>query len=232
MSDIHEYERWKEFSKGYKDKVFSLTEFPYYVNRMVHEIPDKYCSVLNVGTGPTINLNRSLVEAEHSVVAMDFCQDMLDVAEEQFFHNDVRYELGDMTNIPFNEDTFDVVVSTNSILPPQRLDVVNTIFEIHRVLKEGGVFIGFLCSFVSALNCIELGVNTEADHMQSRVMDTGGWQCFHTRKTIESEFHMFKDLNIEIVALDGGAEQRAIQEIYGIGTHDIPVYEYLAKATK
>jgi len=156
---------------------------------------------------------------------------MLDEAK-RFEHPNLDYVLTDSRNLSFNSNYFDSVVSVNSILPPKREDVNFMVGEVYRVLRPGGVFVAFLCSYdnVQEANKIH-GMHLTCDDDALAVTDTTGWQCFHTLETITDMMDGFI-YNTKKIMLDTKQEISEIERLYGIDTTTAPLYEYLLVATK
>lgn len=58
---------------------------------------------------------------------------------------DLNIQEGDMTALPFADDTFDFVYSYNSIFHMKKVEIAKSIQELKRVLKPGGLmFVNFL----------------------------------------------------------------------------------------
>ena len=92
------------------------------------------------GTGSTGLLAARKVGARGKVTLFDLSDDMLDVAREKAetegLHERVEFRAGDMVQLPFADDSFDVVLSTYSLCPlyaPAR-----GALELYRVARPGG----------------------------------------------------------------------------------------------
>jgi len=82
---------------------------------------------------------------------MDYSNDMLEIAKARFKNNglnNIECKQGDVGNIPFENETFDLVLSMNGfhVFP----DKEKAFSEIKRVLKNNGLFIG--CFYVKGIN--------------------------------------------------------------------------------
>jgi ubiquinone/menaquinone biosynthesis C-methylase UbiE len=224
---------WKQFSRDYDCKVFSLTKVPQRREQILERL--KPGKILNVGCGSTSYLNRDIIHQGNHVVATDFCQAMLDVAQEDFMHPDLEYILADSKQLPFEDFSFDSVVSVNSILPPERKEVYQMGNEIYRVLKKGGVFVSFLCSYDNIKRAKDnLGLDIKLDNEQMRVMDTTGWQCFHTPNLIRKlvERSGFFKYSFKKVFLETKQEIDELKRLYDVDTSKSLIYEYLLVAHK
>lgn len=114
--------------------------------------------VLDVGTGTgrlAIEFARGIPDVE--VIGLDLSDVALELARDNVRRSQVSlrvsFERGDAEDIPFEEDAFDLVISSNTLHliknPVKMLD------EIHRVLKPEGTF------FISDLRRSWLGALSE-----------------------------------------------------------------------
>ncbi|MFZ5807105.1 MAG: ubiquinone/menaquinone biosynthesis methyltransferase [Verrucomicrobiota bacterium] len=89
--------------------------------------------VLDLATG-TGKIALPLQKAGLDVTGVDFCAEMLDIAQFKGLKNTV---LADITNLPFSDSTFDAVTIGFAMrnLEKRRLEALQ---EMHRVLKPGG----------------------------------------------------------------------------------------------
>ncbi len=224
---------WDKLAKDYEKKVLSLTKIPERRKQILTEM--KKGKVLNLGTGPTPYLNRDLIKQKNKVIATDFSKKMLEVAAHLFSHPNLEYKLADSKNLPFQNNTFDSVVSVNSILPETREDVNIMIKEIHRVLKPSGKFVAFLPSYETAIESIKIyGTNPKIDDKNLRVYDSGQWQCFHTKETIKKIMSKdgFKKYKIKKVFQNTKEEIKQIKRIYDIDISKHPSYHHFLVAEK
>lgn len=93
--------------------------------------------ILDIGTGPGF-FAIILSQKGHSVTAVDISQDMLDKAKEnaRYYGAQVQFELLDAQSLPFEDDSFDLVISrdvTWTLQEPEEM-----LQEWHRVTKPGG----------------------------------------------------------------------------------------------
>jgi ubiquinone/menaquinone biosynthesis C-methylase UbiE len=87
-----------------------------------------------IGTG----LNLPLYPAAAAVTGIDLTPEMLAIAGQRAAElgRPVELILGDAQELPFSDSTFDTIVSTYAMCSVP--DLVQTIGEMHRVLKRGG----------------------------------------------------------------------------------------------
>ncbi|MBL7142285.1 MAG: class I SAM-dependent methyltransferase [Candidatus Pacebacteria bacterium] len=224
---------WDKFANKYEEEVLSLTKVPQRKKQILAVI--KKGRVLNLGTGSVPYLNRELIRQKNKVTATDFSKKMLEVAVHLFSHPNLEYKLADSRNLPFSKGTFDTVVSVNSILPEKRKEVYRIVKEVYRVLKPKGRFVAFLPSFEAVIELMKI-YNTKPrfDKKEFRVFDSGQWQCFHTKETInkimkEVEFKKYK---VKKVINKTKEEVKQIKKIYGIDTLKYPTYHHFLIAEK
>lgn len=92
------------------------------------------------GTGTTGILAARKAGPTGNVTLFDLSEDMLRVAREKVCRENLRervtYQTGDMVHLPFDDNRFDVVLSTYSLCP--LYDPVKGALELYRVTKPGG----------------------------------------------------------------------------------------------
>ena len=92
------------------------------------------------GTGTTGILAAKKVGKNGKVTFFDLSEDMLSVAREKVIQENlqerVTFQTGDMVHLPFEDNSFDVVLSTYSLCP--LYDPVKGALELYRVTKPGG----------------------------------------------------------------------------------------------
>lgn len=95
---------------------------------------------LAAGTGRVTRHLRERLPASVKLVASDLSPDMLEIAKGKFAASEnIDWAIGDMQNLPFEQNTFDLVVCQYGIMFPT--DKQRVFDEVHRVLKPGGVFL-------------------------------------------------------------------------------------------
>lgn len=111
--------------------------------RLVELLVDPGDHVLDcgAGTGSTGILAAQRVGASGHVTLFDLSDEMLVVAREKVanagLQNRVDTQSGDMQQLPFADNSFDVVLSTYSLCPVA--DPVASALELYRVTRPGGM---------------------------------------------------------------------------------------------
>ena len=92
------------------------------------------------GTGSTALLAAQKVGSAGKVVLFDLSDGMLNVAKDRAVAAGVwerlEFQTGDILDLPFEDSSFDVVLSTYSICPLH--DPAKGALELYRVIKPGG----------------------------------------------------------------------------------------------
>lgn len=104
--------------------------------------PSQEMKILDVGFGNGYLEKLIYKEAECSIYGIDISEDMVETASENnkkgIANGDIHLSIGDCCNLTFENNTFDVVTTMNTIYFWS--DTIQGLQEIHRVLKDGGVF--------------------------------------------------------------------------------------------
>lgn len=90
------------------------------------------------GTGDLALSFKKAVGASGRVVGTDFCAEMLDFApaKAQNAHMDIRFELADVMNLPYTDNSFDIASISFGIRNVD--DPVRGLSEMGRVVRPGG----------------------------------------------------------------------------------------------
>lgn len=103
---------------------------------------DKKYKVLEIGcgNGALWSKNIDLLDKDISITLTDVCEDMINNAKKSLSnYSDIfDFEIVDPSNIPFENESFDLVIANHILFYMKDLDKV--LKEIKRVLKVGGYF--------------------------------------------------------------------------------------------
>ena len=138
-SESNMYEYWQERSStfGFGNRRESIEELS---TRLSRYIPDGRQKVLDVGTG-TGEIAAAVAYAGHEVTGIDLCSNMIKKAKEntERMNLQVNFMVTEADELPFEDNTFDVIVSRNLIwaLPEPE----ETLKQWRRVLKPNGILV-------------------------------------------------------------------------------------------
>ena len=142
MSNIEKVQKcFTYMSKKFetKDMNFSKEEYLKYINTCIN--PQKENSVLEVASG-TCACGRSIAPFVRNVTCLDITEAMLNVgkikAEEENVNN-IIFVKGYAENLPFLDNSFDIVISRLAF--HHFSDIKVPFKEMVRVLKKGGKFV-------------------------------------------------------------------------------------------
>ena len=146
--------------------------------------------VLEIATGPGL-LAKHVAPAARKMIATDYSDGMISEAKKGRYSRKLRFEVADAMDLPYPDDSFDVVVIANAlhIVP----DPEKVLLEIDRVLRPGGVLIApnFVEHRKTGLSCIWAGILriagvrfehqwTAGEYLQ--FLESNGWRITMSRK--------------------------------------------------
>jgi ubiquinone/menaquinone biosynthesis C-methylase UbiE len=129
---------WKEAAEGYDEWITSDFQDQYEVNwDILTKYIDPTLRVLDVGCGPG-DLSIRISQQCHEVQGVDVTPEMIQIAEEKaaFEPANVYFQQADACDLPFEDYSFDTVMSVNALQTMIRPEMA--IMEMSRVLKPGG----------------------------------------------------------------------------------------------
>ena len=152
--------------------------------------------LLDVPAGTAVFTYRKYKKLKDAdITCLDYSEDMLVQAKAKFEVNhieQVKTIQGDVGNLPFDNDTFDIVLSMNGFhaFP----DKEKAYDEVYRVLKPGGKFIS--CFYICGQSMI-------SDTLVKYVLSKKGWFTppFETRDSLRARLE--KNYKIELYESKG-----------------------------
>lgn len=103
--------------------------------RMMGDLSGK--KILDLGSGTGRSVTRLKVAGASDITALDISEEMLEILKKE--HSDVDAHVGDMEELPFEDDSFDMITALFAIVHLGNLEIMFD--EVYRVLKPGGFFI-------------------------------------------------------------------------------------------
>lgn len=117
-------------------------------------------------------------------------------------HQDLNIQVGDMTNLSFEDSSFDFVYSYNSVFHMMKTDIDLAVREMIRVLKPGGLlFVNFLST-----DDFRCGQGPHLGHHQYEQMDDE--PVIHSYYEIDEAEKHFDELEFVL------KERRVIERLY------------------
>ena len=108
---------------------------------LTKDISGNKCLEVGCGRG---SISSYFADAGFDCTLLDYSQSVLDTAQKIFKRNNHKAQFvnGDANALPFEDESFDVVVSIG--LLEHFEDIEKPIKEQYRILKKGGVFLGYI----------------------------------------------------------------------------------------
>lgn len=205
--------RWEEDVYG-KGRHLNRYPFDDVVSFIFNNVPSpanrRAMSVLEVGSGAGNNLWFLSREGfrtsgiEGSETAVKVARERLDAEK---LEADIR--VGDFTVLPWEDETFDIVIDRESITHNTRRDIERAFAEVYRTLKPGGLFLSVLFSteHASASLGVDEGDGSIADFRAGYFADIAR-TFFASGSDIDAFFTKFrieKKLASRMIDQDGNA---------------------------
>lgn len=147
---------------------------------------NKNSLICDAGCGPSAHIGRYLFDKGMKVVGVDISEKCIELAK---LHNsEMKFECADISSMPFDDNSFDGLISYYSIINTPKNYVNNLFDEFHRVLKPNGYLLvavkeGTTEGFIDDL----IGIKTKS---------------YFTLFTLDDIISYFKDGGFEIDFID------------------------------
>ena len=148
------------------NSIFNTAEFKKYSYQCREDVVDlledlKFETLLDLDCGTGLLLEQIYDRLpEVKATGFDYGLERLEVAKERFKDKDINLDFGQAINLPYKDNSFDIVVSTTTFHHYQQPKKV--LNEVYRVLKPGGTFIigdTYMSSVLKYLNRISKPIN-------------------------------------------------------------------------
>jgi len=128
---------WNIFAPIYESAMKSQQNiYDYMYNQISQSVVGK--KVLELATGPGM-IAKHIANSAESVIATDYAENMIETAKKGDVPANVVFEVADATNLPYESDSFDVVIIASALHIMSEPEVA--LKEINRVLKSDGILI-------------------------------------------------------------------------------------------
>jgi ubiquinone/menaquinone biosynthesis C-methylase UbiE len=97
---------------------------------------NKNSLICDAGCGPSAHIGRYLYEKGFKVVGMDLSEKCIELAKK--YNADMKFECSDISNMQFDDNTFDGIISYYSIINTPKIYIPQIFTEFRRVLKPEG----------------------------------------------------------------------------------------------
>ena len=177
-------------SKVYNRVFWSGTNDNEIAKKILSNIPDNFNGkILDVPVGTAVFTEKKWKSLKNSIVTcVDISTDMLDKAKERINEPNINFIQGDVGNLPFDDNSFDIILSMNGYHAFPDKD--KAFREISRVLKKGGYFIG--CFYIK-------GESKITDWLVNSILSKKGWfnPPFYTKEEVKQLLSSkFFDINL------------------------------------
>ena len=100
----------------------------------------KHSNILELGCGNGLlwKNNEESINETLSITLSDFSEGMLLCAKQNINNENIKYEIIDIQNIPYENESFDIIISRHMLYHVPDID--KALSEVKRVLRPGGKF--------------------------------------------------------------------------------------------
>ena len=137
---INDYDKFAE--KRQQDLINGMKPSHRFVEKpmmknMIPDLKDKKILMLGCGTGEETMLLETFGASKEQLVGIDLSRKSIEIAK--LTYPNIEFIVGDMNNLPFEDDSFDFVYSSLAIHYTATPET--TYKEVYRVLKKEGLFL-------------------------------------------------------------------------------------------
>jgi len=139
------------------DRYLGPLVFIPYAKDIAERIPGNVESILEIACGTGLVAEQIAKKISHvaKITATDLNPDMLAVAKSLVKDPKIKWEVADMLQLPFADNSFDAVVCQFGLMFAP--DKPKAFSEAHRVLKKGGVFIFNTWDKIQEVGAFDIG---------------------------------------------------------------------------
>ncbi|MFH2131688.1 MAG: class I SAM-dependent methyltransferase [bacterium] len=244
----NEKDHWEEnYLENYYDEVLNVTGCLKVKQRITQSLDPSMRRIHIPGCGSKPHLQQYLIENFpylDKVICTDWSETALTLARRSFDHPKLVYQKADTSQLNPDDGPCDCVIVVNSILSAS--DILNRqmIRACHRVLKQGGLFIGL---FPDVLCSVELSsISSELSELLDGTIDVGKNMVYERRQGMNQIFYtplrlkqIFIEAGFEIkfdhiqrIAFDSPFFQGEYLRLYGLQDPDLCIWENIVEVKK
>ena len=121
---------YNELDKKPFDKEFIDTFLSYFNGESI---------ICDVGCGPCGHIENYVLQKGIKIIGVDISEKCIEIARKQF--PEIHFEVGDFSNLKYNDNHFDGLISYYSIIDTPKIYVDKIMKEFNRVLKKNGLLL-------------------------------------------------------------------------------------------
>ncbi len=129
------------WSKLYRNIVWKGGDNNVIAEKLLNKIPNDFSGkILDVPVGTGVFTHEKYSKMKKAdITCLDYSEDMLNLARERISGKNIKLVQGDVGNLQFHDETFDIVLSMNGfhVFP----DKDRAFSEVTRVLKKDGILL-------------------------------------------------------------------------------------------
>lgn len=192
----HQYQNKKnlDIRKSFHEK-YSTNKEGFYHWLLAHYNLRENSKILELGAGKGDFLEEKLEQLGENteIVLSDLSENMVTFMKEKYFRRNIDIKMIDIQNIPYKNETFDVVIANSMLYHVPNIKLA--ISEVYRVLKKGGVF--YAATYGE--NGFTKYINTTLKQMGIPISNTANiaFTLQNGKALLESYFHNIKQYNYE-----------------------------------
>ncbi len=205
-------ERWEKYYSNL-DKIPEGIKKPRnYVKRFAEKLKEEgKTNILDLGCGFGRHLIY-LAEQGFNVKGIDISQEAVEMTNKRLREKNLNAKVlqRDMKDLPFQDQEFDAVLAITVIGHATKPEINQTVDELYRVMKPGGVFYGN----VSSKNDSRYKTGQEIEPGETYRTKEYGYgrgireiHSFYTEEEIRKLFQEFEDVDINLLKFKGGEIQ-------------------------
>jgi ubiquinone/menaquinone biosynthesis C-methylase UbiE len=116
--------------------------------------------ILDAGCGPSGQIGKYIFDKGIQVVGVDISDKCVELA--RFYNPNIMFECGNTSDLPFDDGSFEGLISYYSIINTPKIYVNRIFAEFRRVLKpDGYLLVAVKAGTTEGYNCDLLGIKTD-----------------------------------------------------------------------